>query len=127
MLLFPREPFIAKYNLVVGSRLITVNMYKNNFKIDQDLIVGPFYHYTIGSRQHRSRWSGFVPIIADFVTDDLTRVEIRKGTFFSESAVEMWNRHIKVPKIAPEILFPISGIWYFVTKIVLTYCEKNLF
>ena len=120
MLLFPREPFIAKYNLVVGSRLITVNMYKNNFKIDQDLIVGPFYHYTIGSRQHRSRWSGFVPIIADFVTDDLTRVEIRKGTFFSESAVEMWNRHIKVPKIAPEILFPISGIWYFVTIIVLT-------
>ena len=32
-----------------------------------------------------------------------------KGTFYSESAGEMWNRHIKVPKIAPEVLFPISG------------------
>ena len=33
-----------------------------------------------------------------------------KGTFYSESAVEIWNRHIKVPKIAPELLFPISGM-----------------
>ena len=30
-----------------------------------------------------------------------------KGTFYSESAGEMWNRHIKVPKIAPELLFPM--------------------
>ena len=33
-----------------------------------------------------------------------------KGTFYSESAGEMWNRHIKVPKIAPELFFPISGM-----------------
>ena len=33
-----------------------------------------------------------------------------KGTFYSESGGEMWNRHIKVPKIAPELLFPISGM-----------------
>ena len=33
-----------------------------------------------------------------------------KGTFYSKSAGEMLNRHIKVPKIAPELLFPISGM-----------------
>ena len=31
-----------------------------------------------------------------------------EGRFYTESAGEMWNRHIKVPKIAPELLFPIS-------------------
>ena len=30
--------------------------------------------------------------------------------FYSESAGEMWNHHINVPKIAPELLFPISGM-----------------
>ena len=33
-----------------------------------------------------------------------------KGTFNSESAVDMSNRHIKVPKIAPALLFPINGM-----------------
>jgi hypothetical protein len=33
-----------------------------------------------------------------------------KGMFYWESAHEMWNRHIEVPKIAPELLFPINGI-----------------
>ena len=33
-----------------------------------------------------------------------------KGMFCSESAGEMWNQHIKVPKIAPELLFPVSGM-----------------
>ena len=33
-----------------------------------------------------------------------------KGTFYSETAGEMWNRRTKVPKIAPELLFPINGI-----------------
>ena len=110
MLLFPREPFIAKYNLVVGSRLITVNMYKNNFKFDQDLIVGPFYHYAIGSRQHRSRWSGFVPIIADFVTDDLTRVEIRKDHIEEGE----WDRAYKMGKISSGLmLMKLSAVYLF--------------
>ena len=33
-----------------------------------------------------------------------------KGTFYSESAGEMWNRHIKVPKIVSGLLFPVSHI-----------------
>ena len=40
----------------------------------------------------------------------LLHTYLHKGTFYSESAREMWNRHIKVPKIAPELLFPISGM-----------------
>ena len=85
--------------LVVGSHLLTVNTYKNNFKIDQDLIIGPLYNYTIGSRQHRSRWSGFEPIIADFVTNDLTRVEIRKD-HIEESE---WDRAYKMGKIYEQV------------------------
>ena len=33
-----------------------------------------------------------------------------KGTFYSESAGEMWNRHIKVPKIVPGLLFPVGDM-----------------
>ena len=33
-----------------------------------------------------------------------------KGTFYSERAGEMWNRHIKVPKIVRGLLFPVGDI-----------------
>jgi hypothetical protein len=33
-----------------------------------------------------------------------------KGTFYSESAVEMSNRHIKVPKIVPGPSYPVRNI-----------------
>ena len=38
-----------------------------------------------------------------------------KGTFYSEGAgfnigKKMWNSQIKVLKIAPELLFPVSGM-----------------
>ena len=32
---------------------------------------------------------------------------ILKGTFYSESAGEMWNRHVKVPKNVPGLLIPV--------------------
>ena len=35
---------------------------------------------------------------------------VGKGTFYSEGAGEMWNRHIKVPKIVPELLFLVSDM-----------------
>ena len=37
-------------------------------------------------------------------------IEECKGTFYLESAGEMWNRHIKVPKIVPGLLFTVSDI-----------------
>ena len=33
-----------------------------------------------------------------------------KGAFYSESGEEMWNRHIKVPKIAPGLFFPVCNM-----------------
>ena len=33
-----------------------------------------------------------------------------KGTFYSESAGEMWNRHIRVPKIVPGLLFFVQNM-----------------
>ena len=53
-----------------------------------------------------------------------------KVKFFWESAGEMWNRHIKVPKIAPEHLFPINGINCSDKMAILSFfCinETNLF
>ena len=41
-----------------------------------------------------------------------------KGMFISESAVKMSNRHIKVPKIAPALLFPVS-IMIIIEKILI--------
>ena len=35
---------------------------------------------------------------------------VGKGTFYSESTGEIRNRHTKVPKIAPELLFLINGM-----------------
>ena len=48
-----------------------------------------------------------------------------KGTFYSESAGEMWNRHIKVPKIAPELLFPISGMNLSDKMLIFSFFCKN--
>ena len=65
--------------------VFTINNYKNGIEIDPDLIVGPLA---------TSRWSGFEPIIADFVTDDLNRVEIRKDHIEEWE----WERTFKMGK-----------------------------
>ena len=44
-----------------------------------------------------------------------------KGMFYSESAGEMWNRHIKVPKIAPGPLFSNRNINCSLKMIILTF------
>ena len=63
-------------------------------------------------------------------------VQFFKGMFYSESAGEMWNRLLKVPKIAPELLFPIRGMncngkvlifsFYCITQINLFKASKNM-
>ena len=60
-----------------------------------------------------------------------------KGTFYSESAGEMWNRHIKVPKIVPGPLFPVSDMscgnkmvfltFFCVDKINLFKARMNMY
>ena len=41
--------------------------------------------------------------------------------FISESAVKMWNRHIKVPKIAPALLFPISSMIFIEKTLIFSF------
>ena len=68
MLCFPDE-YVHQYSLSIGTRLLTVNCYGDSPNYDRDLIPGP---------KSVNRWTGFHPIIADFLTDDYDRVEARK-------------------------------------------------
>ena len=70
----------------IGSRLLTVNTYKSEFRTDKDLIVGPLAI---------PRWSGFEPIIADFLTEDFNRIQMRKN-YIEETE---WERTFKMGKI----------------------------
>ncbi len=74
MLRFP-DAFREVYGLTVGSRLLTVNTYKRGRAYDSDLILGP---------NRFERWVGFHPIIAEFVSDDLPRIEARKAQITEE-------------------------------------------
>ena len=69
--LFPDE-FRATYGLARGSRLLTVNTYEQGGgRTMRDLILGPNWI---------ERWVGFPrPIVAEFVSDDLSRIEARKA------------------------------------------------
>ncbi|MDF1815475.1 MAG: hypothetical protein P1V20_24965 [Verrucomicrobiales bacterium] len=60
---------VDAYGLRAGSRLLTVNTYADLDERDSDLFPGP---------EDRRRWSGFTPIIADFLTEDENRVAKRK-------------------------------------------------
>ena len=48
-----------------------------------------------------------------------------KGMFCSESAGEMWNRHVKVPKIVPGLLIPVSDINCSNQKLIFTFFFAN--
>lgn len=68
MLAFPTE-FADAYQLVVRARLLTINTYKRDPTYDRDLVVGP---------NALDRWSGFHPIIAEFVSDEEEKIDKRK-------------------------------------------------
>ena len=68
MLHFPAE-FVDRYHLSKGTRLLTVNCYGSLPEYDPDLILGP---------NLIQRWTGFHPVIAEFLTDDDDRVDARK-------------------------------------------------
>jgi hypothetical protein len=84
LLSFPPE-LAERYGLSVGSRLLTVNLYVNvpaahgdERLYAVDLVPGPA----------RSGWSNFMPLIADFVSDDRDRIESRKRGISEEE----WSR-----------------------------------
>lgn len=78
MLRFP-DALGADYGLAVGSRLITANTYSMSADCDTDLIPGPL---------RCAPWTKFNPLIADFISDDVTRLDARKSQI-SESE---WER-----------------------------------
>ena len=65
------------------------------------------------------------------------KTDFVKGTFYSESAGEMWNRHIKVPKIVPRLLFPVRNIccsnkiinftFFYTNKINVSKARTNMY
>jgi hypothetical protein len=78
MLRFPDE-LAGDYRLSPGARLLTVNYYGNAPNYDPDLIPGP---------NDERRWTGFHPLIADFLTDDYPRLEACK----QQIPAEEWQR-----------------------------------
>ena len=79
MLEFP-EKLVATYRLKPGSRLITVNRYMNGPKRPvADLIEGPL---------SRGNWHNVIPMIADFLSDDMAAIERRKQAINDEE----WQR-----------------------------------
>ena len=94
MLRFPDE-FVDHYHLQKGTRLLTVNCYGSLPDYDPDLILGP---------KRIERWTGFHPVIADFLTDDVDRVEARKKQITEDE----WQRTLdmgteyarRFPKVA---------------------------
>lgn len=69
-------------DLVVGSRLLTVNTYKTGATVDSDLFPGPL---------RVERWVGFYPIIADFICIDQGLIDRRK----SEIEEQEWERTLR--------------------------------
>ena len=66
---------VAQYRLAVGSRLLAVNTFSEQrgaktgaMLYAVDLVPGP----------QRSGWSNFTPFIAEFLSDDIARIEERK-------------------------------------------------
>ena len=70
---------VDQFGLTVGSQLLSVNYYSRSPAADQDLFPGPL---DTGS------WTGFEPIIADFLTTDLDQLANRKQTI----PVGEWER-----------------------------------
>ena len=65
------ERFVSEYSLEPGSRLVTVNLYEDSEGSYQtDLNPGP---------NSTERYGNFVPLIADFLTDDVERLSERKA------------------------------------------------
>jgi hypothetical protein len=68
LLQFPLN-IAREYNLVAGHKLLTVNTYFSGSKVVKDLNAGP---------ESFGRYSNFYPLIADFLSDDISAIESRK-------------------------------------------------
>lgn len=87
LLRFPNW-LVNEYDLRVGTKLLSVNTYEYGNKIVPDLEAGPLY---------KERYCNFVPLIADFLSDDTDAIEKHIATFTDTE----WNR---TKKFAEEAL-----------------------
>ena len=70
------------YGLDVGSRLLTVNTYAHDPALAPDLWRGP---------AASSPWTNFMPVIAEFVSDDGDRIEQRKARITPQEWRRAWE------------------------------------
>ena len=83
---FPQR-FVEEYELEVGSRLLTVNTYDTTGRESSELTPGP------GSY---GEFDSVYPMIADFLTEDAQRLEVRKLEIVNtewERCMELGSRY----------------------------------
>ncbi|MEM6343911.1 MAG: hypothetical protein AAF927_08525 [Bacteroidota bacterium] len=93
LLQFPEE-LVAKYELVKGQRLLTVNVYEHGGGEESDLTLGP---------EHTGRYGNFIPLIAEFLSDDIEQIEWRKARIAQSEWQRTW-------RMGEEALFGGQGI-----------------
>lgn len=74
MLSFP-EALVEEHRLEVGTRLLTINVYRSDLRFTD--LKHRLYSYR--------RYSNFAPVIAEFVSADVTEIAVRK------SEIEGWE------------------------------------
>ncbi|MEL7530781.1 MAG: hypothetical protein AAFN10_05715 [Bacteroidota bacterium] len=93
LLQFPQE-LVRKYDLVKGQRLLTVNVYEYGAGEESDLVLGP---------EHTGRYGNFIPLIAEFLSDDMDQIEARKSNIAQSEWQRTW-------RMGEEALFGGQGI-----------------
>ena len=94
------DSLVSEYGLEIGSRLITVNFYYDieNVPYESDLVPGP---------AATGRYGNFTPLIADFLTDDVERLDNLKA----EISEDEWLRTESLGQkyLAENIAHPRDG------------------
>lgn len=78
ILAFPKD-LINDYKLTIGSKLLSLNTYKNGNEYDNDIMPG---------ENPKGLWVGFTPNIADFLSEDIEVIERKK----MDIPDEYWGR-----------------------------------
>jgi hypothetical protein len=74
MLRFP-DSLVSEYKLKMYDRLLTVNLYRPNGNFAKDLEHGDASYH---------RYFNFIPFIAEFLSDDLAQIKLRKSQILAE-------------------------------------------
>jgi len=81
LLAFP-ELLVQVYEIQLGARLLTVNTYVHGTNVVADLLPGPGY---------LRRYENFYPIIAEFLSDQMDQIALRKQQISEEEWRKTWE------------------------------------